>query len=365
MKKRLIALLLCIAFCFVTPFYAEADSPQSTQIKVVPDKTTAKPGETLTYTISFGPVYQLGSIQMSIDLPSSVTYVSGSFSFEPGIQSTLGFDYLYWTENGRLINGVASSGDYESSSDTKIATFKCKVSSTYKGTVQLGLKDLEFASCVTNQLTTSRFSVSSTAVTVKSNQRVNFPDVNYNAWYGDAVDYAVSAGLMKGYSNGYFGTSDGIQRQDFVVILSRLSGEDIDSYANKPNFKDVPKGAYYYNALAWAKARGVSNGYANGNFGVGGKVTREQIMTFLCNYAKIMGFYKSVSDADAQAIRNNFSDFNKISGYAVDSAIWAIAKGVISGKDVGGKKIVSPSANAQRCEVAGMFYNIEQKGIFK
>ena len=194
--------------------------------------------------------------------------------------------------------------------------------------------------------------------------KVNFPDVNLKDWYGDAVSYAVSAGLMKGYGSGKFGTADGIQRQDFVVILSRLSGDDLSEYEGKPSFKDVPTNAYYATALAWAKAVGVSSGYANGKFGVGDKVTREQIVTFLYNYAKLKDFNTTVTEEQKATIRAQYSDFKDISGYAQEAAYWALSRGVISGKNIGGKKLIAPKANAQRCEVAAMFYNIEEKGIF-
>ena len=169
---------------------------------------------------------------------------------------------------------------------------------------------------------------------------------------------------MKGYGSGKFGTADGIQRQDFVVILSRLSGDDLSKYEGKPSFKDVPTNAYYATALAWAKAVGVSSGYANGKFGVGDKVTREQIVTFLHNYAKLKGYNITVTDEQKAAIRAQYPDFKDISGYAQEAAYWALSRGVISGKSIGGKRLIAPKANAQRCEVAAMFYNIEQKNIF-
>ena len=169
---------------------------------------------------------------------------------------------------------------------------------------------------------------------------------------------------MKGYANGKFGTADGIQRQDFVVILSRLSGDDLSQYEGKTSFKDVSKGAYYAAALAWAKDKKVSSGYANGKFGVGDKVTREQIMVFLYNYAKLKGYDTTATLTEAQA-KATYADFTKVSGYAKEAALWALSKGVVSGKDAGGgKKLIAPNLNALRCEVAGMFYNIDQKNIF-
>lgn len=194
---------------------------------------------------------------------------------------------------------------------------------------------------------------------------LGFPDVDYNQWYGEAIAFNVASGIMTGYGNGRFGTADGIQRQDFVVILSRISGDDIDSFADKANFKDVPKGAYYSNALAWAKATGVSSGYANGNFGVGDKVTREQIMTFLHNFAKLAGIDVTVTDEQKEAIIALYPDFEKVSGFAKEATFWALSRGVISGKDAGGgKKLIAPKDTAKRCEVAAMFYNLFEKGVF-
>ena len=115
----------------------------------------------------------------------------------------------------------------------------------------------------------------------------------------------------------------------------------------------------------WAKATGVSKGYDNGKFGVGDKVTREQIMTFLYNYAKIQGIDVTVSDAEKANIRANYSDFSKVSGFAKEATYWALSRGVITGRESGGKKYIAPQANAQRCEVAKMFYNINENKIFE
>ena len=89
-------------------------------------------------------------------------------------------------------------------------------------------------------------------------------------------------------------------------------------------------------------------------------------MTFLYNYAKLKGYDTEVSADQKTAIAAQYSDFKDVSGYAKEATYWALSKGVISGKDLGGgKKLIAPKANAQRCEVAAMFYNIEQKNIFE
>ena len=48
-----------------------------------------------------------------------------------------------------------------------------------------------------------------------------FPDVAYGEWYTNAVLFNVERGYFRGYANGYFGPGNNIQRQDFVVVLSK------------------------------------------------------------------------------------------------------------------------------------------------
>ena len=142
----------------------------STALTVSADKTTASPGDTITYTITMGAVSDLGSIQMVLDIPAGLTYVSGSGALAPGLKAKLGFDDISFTENaatGRcIINGAASAADYASTADTVIATFRCTVNADATGVQELGLTELEFVSCQTFEEITSNFSVVKAAVTV-------------------------------------------------------------------------------------------------------------------------------------------------------------------------------------------------------
>ena len=168
-------MLLCFVMIFsmmtvAVPVYAAPVA--STTLTVAADKTTAAPGDEITYTITMGPVSDLGSIQMVLDIPSGLTYVSGSGSLAAGLKAKLGFDSVDYTEGTKdgkpriMINGVASAADYESATDTVIATFKCTVDAGATGTLEVGLTELEFISCQTLDDITSRFSVVKTAVAI-------------------------------------------------------------------------------------------------------------------------------------------------------------------------------------------------------
>lgn len=207
-------MLLCLVMIFsmitvAVPVHAAPAA--STTLTVTADKTAAAPGDEITYTITMGPVSDLGSIQMVLDIPAGLTYVAGSRSLASGLKATLGFDDVAFTENmttGRhIINGAASAADYASAADTVIATFKCKVDAGATGTLEVGLTELEFASCQTFEVITSRFSVVKTAVAISgatpppATYTVSF---NANGGTGSMADVTgVSAGAYTLPANGF------------------------------------------------------------------------------------------------------------------------------------------------------------------
>lgn len=169
MNKRITSLLLCFVMVFVmlaTAVPALAAPITSTQLKVIPDKTKASPGDIITYTIVMGPVSDMGSMQMVLDIPTGLTYVENSTTLAANLKTTLGFDLLDWTEVSKMINGGASAADYESATDTELAKFQCKVDDGATGSLEVGLTNLEFGSCQTFEYHTDRFSVAKTPVTI-------------------------------------------------------------------------------------------------------------------------------------------------------------------------------------------------------
>ena len=206
-------MLLCLVMIFsmmtvAVPVYAAPAA--STTLTVSADKTTAAPGDTITYTITMGPVSDLGSIQMVLDIPAGLTYVAGSRSLATGLKAKLGFDDITFTENtttGRhIINGAASAADYESAADTVIATFQCTVDAGATGTLAVGLAELEFVSCQTFEDITSRFSVVKTAVAISGVTPPTTYTVSFDANGGTgtmAEVTGVSAGAYTLPANGF------------------------------------------------------------------------------------------------------------------------------------------------------------------
>ncbi len=189
-----------------------------------------------------------------------------------------------------------------------------------------------------------------------------FPDTYEDGWYYDAVIYSAGRGIVVGYENGYFGTTNGIQRQDFLLILARLDGADLDSYATKHGqFPDVGINSYYEAAVNWGYKNGIVTGYNNGLFGVSDMITREQMVTFLYRYAIYKGLDVSVSYSTRQRIANQYADYGSVTDYATEAVIWAIDRGIIEGKNY---YTIAPQGTAQRCEIAQMMYNIYKRKVF-
>ncbi len=182
---------------------------------------------------------------------------------------------------------------------------------------------------------------------------IGFPDVRMGDWYYDAVKYNFERGYITGYSNGTFGPSNNIQRQDFVLILARIAGADLSAYEGKNGgFSDVQAGAYYASAVAWAKDKGIVTGYSADNFGVGTYITREQISLILCRY---LG---GEASGDVDTILNAYPDGGNTSPWAKAGVAWAVENGIIGNSDY-----LNPNGNAGRAEVAQIIYNMSNKGM--
>ena len=180
-----------------------------------------------------------------------------------------------------------------------------------------------------------------------------FPDVANEAWYYNAIAFNVSKGYLKGYGNGTFGPADNIQRQDFVVLLSRIAGVDLSAYEGQNGgFADVPANDYYSAAVAWAKENNILSGYANGLFGVGDPITREQACKIFYSYCK-----GSVS-GDVNAVLAGYPDGGNVSDWARTAVAWAAENHV-----VGGNGKLNPVGNANRAEMAQIIMNMSNNGI--
>ena len=173
-----------------------------------------------------------------------------------------------------------------------------------------------------------------------------FADVAPTHWAKGVVDEATSLGLFSGYGNGNFGIDDHVTRDQVAVVLWCLAGRPAPG-AGARAFDDVKSETYYYDAVRWASSVGVVSGYADGRFGIGDRITREQFAAMLGNYAS------HVAGREVAGTRADFAsmgDKDKVSPWAVPSVGWCFRNGILSGS--GGN--VLPQGYATRGQAAKM-----------
>ena len=105
-----------------------------------------------------------------------------------------------------------------------------------------------------------------------------FADVAADSYYAKAVAWAVENGITTGTGNGKFSPDATCTRAQAVTFLARALNAKAEA---KAEFSDVPKNAYYADAVAWAAANGITTGIGGGLFGPDNDCTRAQIVTFL------------------------------------------------------------------------------------
>ena len=170
-----------------------------------------------------------------------------------------------------------------------------------------------------------------------------FTDVAEDAWYHDAADFVLNAGMMSGNGNGTFAPEESLTRAMLVQILYNIEGKP--EVETDKSFDDVAEADWWYDAVLWAAENGIVNGTGEGIYGPESPVTREQMVTILYRYAG------SPEVADAELI---FADAADVDDWAVTAVAWAVANGVVKG--VGDNRF-NPNGNSTRAETAQVMMN--------
>lgn len=110
------------------------------------------------------------------------------------------------------------------------------------------------------------------------NYAMDLADVSGDAYYAEAVRWALSQGITTGTADGRFSPNAPCTRAQAVTFLFRASKASADG---APAFSDVAADAYYAEAVKWATDNGITNGTTSSTFSPGSGCTRAQIVTFL------------------------------------------------------------------------------------
>lgn len=180
-------------------------------------------------------------------------------------------------------------------------------------------------------------------------------DVNADLWYYDDVRFATEKGLFMGTSENTFSPEINLTRAMLVTVLYRYEGGPSvngEEYSTLPMFEDVSDGAYYADAVLWAKNNGIVSGTTDTLFAPDLNITREQIAAIMYRYAQYKGFDVSCED---KTVLNNYTDRESISDYALSSVVYMVNMGYMTGKTA---NTLNPCDNATRAEGASILRRV-------
>lgn len=170
-----------------------------------------------------------------------------------------------------------------------------------------------------------------------------FTDVSTSDYYYDAVLWAVKNGVTNGTSATTFGPNMAVSRAQMVTFLWRAHGSPKATGTNP--FTDVSTSDYYYDAVLWAVANGVTNGTSATTFSPDTAVTRSQAVTFQWRAA-----------GSPVVSGSSFGDV-ATDAYYVNAVTWAVANGITNGT---GGNTFSPDVVVSRAQAVTFLYREQE-----
>ena len=182
------------------------------------------------------------------------------------------------------------------------------------------------------------------ATFMEDNSVLNFfYDVPNDAYFYEAVKWAVKNGITTGVGNDLFAPEQPCTRAQIVTFLWRAAGSPEPKTAS--SFTDVSASAYYAKAVAWAVENGITNGMTETTFAPDATCTRGQSVTFL--YRALKGSAGTIS---------SFADVPANAFYA-DAVGWAVSQKVTDGTS---NTTFSPDDNCTRGQIVTFLYRAYQ-----
>ena len=255
------------------------------------------------------------TVSATVTLNASWSYISSGSSYDP----TYSVSTPSKTEHGTVTVSPKSA----SKGDTVTVTVKPDsgyvletLTVTDKNGNELTLKDKGDGKYT---FTMPAGKVEVKATFMEDNSMLNFfYDVPNNAYFYEAVKWAVKNGITDGVGNNLFAPEQPCTRAQIVTFLWRAAGSPEPKGAAS-GMTDVVSGSYYEKAVAWAIENGITTGTTTSTFSPDATCTRAQAVTFLARALKA----KAASAAE-------FSDV-PTGSYFADAVAWAAANGVTEG----------------------------------
>lgn len=180
-------------------------------------------------------------------------------------------------------------------------------------------------------------------------------DVKKTDWFYSAVQYVAENDYMIGVSEDKFAPAMEMTRSMFVTVLARLEG--VEDTGAKSNFKDVPDGTWYTQAVNWAAENGIVQGNGEGMFLPDALITRQDMCTMMARYVAYHEKKHNVTH-EKKGEAKTFADKDQISSYALEAVNSCVAWGLIEGNELG---YFMPLNTSTRAEAAAIISRLTWK----
>ena len=174
-----------------------------------------------------------------------------------------------------------------------------------------------------------------------------FSDVtDPDAYYYDAVRWAVNNGITNGTGANTFSPGMNCTRGQVVTFLWRFAGSPEPSVSST-TFTDIAPENYYYKAVLWAAGNGITLGTSETSFSPDMPCTRAHVVTFL---------WRSQGQPDPVSDLNPFRDVSS-TGYYCNAVLWAVENGITNGTSA---DLFSPGNPCTRVQIVTFLYRAAQ-----
>ena len=245
---------------------------------VTADPTAAKAGTTVTLTPSPDAGYQVGTVA-----------VTDRFGEAVAVTEQADGTYTFTMPNGQVTVTVTFAETPLPFTDvTEGDWFYDAVRYAYETGLMDGVGDSLFApnsQTTRAQLVTILYRLAGQPAVSGD---LPFTDVADGLWYTDAVLWAAQKGIVNGISETEFAPAGDLTREQLATILYRYAesmGYDVSAQADLSGFPDAGDiQSYATQALSWAVAEGLLQGFEDDSLRPGGTATRAQIATILMRF---------------------------------------------------------------------------------
>ncbi len=174
-----------------------------------------------------------------------------------------------------------------------------------------------------------------------------FSDVPASHWANPYVTELAKKDIISGYDDNTFKPNNSVTREEFVKMIVGAAG--LYKADAQCEFTDVAQNAWFYPYIASAYAYELVSGVTDAEFGVGTKITRQDVAVIA---SRIIKKFKNDTVIPTET---TLTDIDTVSDYAQDSVKLLNGMGIINGYDDGS---FMPKNTLTRAEAATIIYKL-------